>query len=462
MIEIINMWGTAWLRFFLVFEIQNTVFIIFILALLTIFKNYHARFKKQLTVVALIKTLIPPILFIPSVPLIADISESPLTMPFVSPSIPAATLSSHVHLSFAGALFIVWIVGLILVLLFMLRGFFKLRRQVLESDELKLDRSEINGRIKIFQHPDIISPTVFGLFSPKIILPGNWDRFSERMKDSVLQHEINHVRNGDLYLNGFKLLSILLHFMNPFQWILLHYLTLFTEMSCDDQTIREIKLSPEEYNNFILKVAEMMTIPVFSSRTWGFSRTFRLLEQRISYQLKRKEKNKMRESKLLRFAVFSFLILAMIPLSWQCSTEQKENTIPTNSIVSEQARQPQNIVDKNGVYAFFAVDKKPQMLKKARPVYPEKARRAGIEGLVIITVTIDKNGKVIEAVPFKKPIPVIDSKGKVKEMRVWQGFPELEPAAIEAAKKCLFKPAEKNGHPVKVKMNIPFRFRLNR
>ncbi len=462
MVELINNWGSAWLHFFFIFEIQNTIFIILILYLLSVFKHYQARFKKQLTVVALLKTLIPPILFIPSTPIITSISESSFTFPFLVPSIPVSVANHQSHLSFAGALFLVWLVSSFLVILFLLHSYLKLRRYVLEASELKSIRSEVKDRIKIFIHPNIISPMVFGFILPKIILPGNWKQFSERMKLSILQHELNHVRNGDLYLNGLKSVSILLHFFNPFQWILLHYLTLFTEMACDDQTIQKIEFSPEEYSNFILKAAETMSMPILGSKTWGFSRTYRILKQRISYQLNRKEKNKMREPRLLRFMVLSILILAIIPLSWQCSTDPKENTVPTNSVVSEQAQQPQNIVDKNGVYAFFAVDKKPQLLKKARPVYPEKARRAGIEGLVVITVTIDENGKVIEAVPFKKPIPVIGANGKVTEMRVWKGYPELEPAAIEAAKKCLFKPAEKNGHPVKVKMNVPFRFRLNK
>jgi len=97
--------------------------------------------------------------------------------------------------------------------------------------------------------------------------------------------------------------------------------------------------------------------------------------------------------------------------------------------------------EEDEVFEFFAVSEKPVLLKKATPKYPDLARRAQIEGTVVVTVTIGKTGKVESAAIFKS-------------------IPMLDDAAIEAARQCSFKPAKQRDKFVKVKMNIPFQFRL--
>jgi protein TonB len=93
------------------------------------------------------------------------------------------------------------------------------------------------------------------------------------------------------------------------------------------------------------------------------------------------------------------------------------------------------------VFEFFAVSEKPVLISKAVPQYPDLARKAQIEGKVVITVTIDKKGNVENAIVFKS-------------------VPMLDEAAQAAAMQCKFKPAKQRDKFVKVKMNIPFDFHL--
>ncbi|HED09540.1 MAG TPA: energy transducer TonB [Caldithrix abyssi] len=97
--------------------------------------------------------------------------------------------------------------------------------------------------------------------------------------------------------------------------------------------------------------------------------------------------------------------------------------------------------EEDEVFEFFAVSEKPKLLHKETPKYPDLARRAGIEGRVTIMVTISKKGDVIDA-------------------KVLKSIPMLDDAALNAAKKCKFKPAKQRDRFVKVKMSIPFDFRL--
>lgn len=84
----------------------------------------------------------------------------------------------------------------------------------------------------------------------------------------------------------------------------------------------------------------------------------------------------------------------------------------------------------------------PEFAKKTDPVYPESARRLNREGTVILEVSIDPEGRVIET-------DVIKSAGF--------GFDE---AALDAIHNSTFSPAKAGHKTVFVKIRIPFRFEL--
>jgi len=97
--------------------------------------------------------------------------------------------------------------------------------------------------------------------------------------------------------------------------------------------------------------------------------------------------------------------------------------------------------EEDEVFEFFAVSEKPVIIHRQEPKYPDLARKAGIEGIVVITVTIGKDGSVEDA-------------------KVFKSLPMLDEAALDAARQCKFKPAKQRDKFVRVKLNIPFHFRL--
>ena len=457
MIGFLNSMGNTWLQFFLIFELQNTIFILLIFTFLFIFRTYPAKFRKKLTILGLFKTLIPPVLTLPFFVGNAVVSSAFPVFFLNEIAVKNTHQLSAPFINLAGLLFLFWILGVILIFLITIFNILHIRQRVQKTKKIKLDAFSIPEKIDIYFDDSVKSPMVYGCLTPKIILPDTWDKLDKRMQHAILLHEINHIKNGDLWFNIVKVLSTMLHFFNPIHWVLLHYFELFTEMACDDRTVQESGLKNSEYNVLILKAAEGITIPTYISEALGFSRAFQLLRQRIKYQLKAKEINNMKRSKVLRLTVVAVLFLMLIPFSWQCSNQQQEKS--TLSAVPKKLERKAAIMDESGVYAFYAVDKKPKMIDKPKPVYPEIARKNGIEGMVVIVVTIGEDGNVIEAVPMEE-VQRIGPNGENLGMKKVDHIPELEPAAVEAAKKCTFEPAEKSGIPVKVKMAIPYRFRL--
>ncbi len=98
--------------------------------------------------------------------------------------------------------------------------------------------------------------------------------------------------------------------------------------------------------------------------------------------------------------------------------------------------------DFENLYEFFKVSTKPKLIKKITPKYPEAARKNGVQGTVVVSVVIRENGTVGKALVFLGRNPQLDS------------------AAVAAARQCLFSPGELSGRKVKTMMNIPFRFKL--
>ena len=92
---------------------------------------------------------------------------------------------------------------------------------------------------------------------------------------------------------------------------------------------------------------------------------------------------------------------------------------------------------------FIPYDDPPHPLSDIRPVYPEIAQEAGIEGTVVVQVFIDKKGRVQDTVILK-------------------GIPNtgLDEAAISAIRKTRFRPAKQRERPVGVWISIPVNFRL--
>ena len=88
-------------------------------------------------------------------------------------------------------------------------------------------------------------------------------------------------------------------------------------------------------------------------------------------------------------------------------------------------------------------DDPPQPLSSIRPVYPEIAQEAGIEGTVVVQVFVDK-------------------KGRVQDTLVLKGIPNtgLDEAAVTAIKKTRFRPAKQRERAVGVWISIPVNFRL--
>ena len=110
-------------------------------------------------------------------------------------------------------------------------------------------------------------------------------------------------------------------------------------------------------------------------------------------------------------------------------------------------KEEKKIVEEEPQY-FVAVEEMPEPIGgiasiQSKIIYPEIAKRAGVEGKVYVLAYVDENGNVTKA---------DISKG------IGAGCDE---AARDAVLKTKFKPGKQRGKPVKVQVHIPVVFKLN-
>ena len=85
--------------------------------------------------------------------------------------------------------------------------------------------------------------------------------------------------------------------------------------------------------------------------------------------------------------------------------------------------------------------KQPKKLKDVAPVYPDIAKQARVQGIVILEA-------------------IIDPQGSVTNVRVLRSIPLLDNAAIAAVKQWRYEPTLLNGVPVPIVMTVTVNFSL--
>lgn len=93
-------------------------------------------------------------------------------------------------------------------------------------------------------------------------------------------------------------------------------------------------------------------------------------------------------------------------------------------------------------FDFVPSSAKPLLRFQPKADYPEIARRAGLEGTVVVSVLVDMDGTVDEVAVIEGVHPLLDR------------------AAAAAAGRCLFEPARQRELRVKAWVAVPYRFRL--
>ncbi|MDX2000543.1 MAG: M56 family metallopeptidase [Thermoanaerobaculia bacterium] len=167
-------------------------------------------------------------------------------------------------LSGSSSLLVLWLLGVAVALLLLVRDAARARRllagaHALEPSSLTQLFSELCQRFRLrpaplLASPELVSPQVLGFASPRVLLPeSSLLRLSTSELAMALAHELAHVVRGDLVLGWVPALCRRIFFFHPLAALAAREYALAREAACDAEVLRVLGSAPQSYGRFLLQ-----------------------------------------------------------------------------------------------------------------------------------------------------------------------------------------------------------------
>ncbi len=127
-----------------------------------------------------------------------------------------------------GVASVIWIIVSLAILLMLVVTYFTTVYEMKDSTHL---------RDNIYFSEKIISPAVYGIVKPKIILPAS---YKKRDIDLVILHEKTHMRSFDNLWRMIAFVIVAVHWFNPLCWLFLKEFLADLELSCDERVLTKV------------------------------------------------------------------------------------------------------------------------------------------------------------------------------------------------------------------------------
>ncbi|MCW3059518.1 MAG: peptidase BlaR1 [Capsulimonas sp.] len=178
---------------------------------------------------------------------------------------PAPSYSNRVYskgVSLSAVLASLWLAGVLLGMIRLMRGLFELRKFARYSREITDPDIDAQARA-MGRRPVIVlrggavtlglSPMTWGVFRPIVLLPLGADNWTDERRRSVLAHEFAHVARCDWLVQTAATCVAVLYWPNPLVWWALRSLTHQSERACDDRVLVS-GVAPAQYAGDLLEI----------------------------------------------------------------------------------------------------------------------------------------------------------------------------------------------------------------
>lgn len=155
------------------------------------------------------------------------------------------TIESHLP-----AITIVWICGVFGFSFYRLFGFVQLHVMIRSMKEpidalwekrirIWIRRLDIRRRVRILQSDRLNAPAVYGWLKPVLLIPASFlTGLDAQSVESIVIHELAHIRRHDFFVNMIQVLIETLGFFHPAVWWLSNRIRRERENCCDDWAVR--------------------------------------------------------------------------------------------------------------------------------------------------------------------------------------------------------------------------------
>jgi len=301
------------------------------------------------------------------------IVSTPVTAP-VAEVAPVQVAAPPVRWTPAEIGLLVLAAGALARLLWLAAGFWRLRRYRRHSTPWRGPAVALGPRPEYRISEDTGSPVTFGLRSPVVLLPRNFEELAPAMQEAVLCHEALHVERRDWAFTVAEELVRAVFWFHPAIWWLLGEIQLAREQAVDREVVERTQ-NRDQYVDALLAVAGARMPPLLAPAPLFLRK--RHLKQRViavvmEIRMSRARLVSTLAAGLLLLAGAGWFVTAAFPL----------------------AAAPQIVADGAGVTVELSGA---QLLHRGPVAYPAKAALKGVEGTVAVQVRLDGSGNVMDA-----------------------------------------------------------------
>ncbi|MBT8399820.1 MAG: M56 family metallopeptidase [Rhodothermia bacterium] len=274
--------------------------------------------------------------------------------------------------------------------------------------------------LRVYASPKVSVPMTTGVFRPVILLPQGIVSNRNSLRIAVL-HEAVHIRRGDFVVRWFCRLVESMFAFNPLVGRVRRNVEFFSESACDMEVLSSGSVSRSEYARLLLGFATTSQseypVPGLAAAPSELKRRLLLMTNVSRITMKRIS----RTTSVLAFAV----TLSAVALLVAACTEAG----PSSEVFTTVETMP----ELEGGLASI----------QQELAYPEIAKKAGVEGRVVVQF-------------------VVDERGVVTDPKVVRGVGSgLDEEALRVVRRARFEPGMQAGKPVKVQLSLPITFKLD-
>jgi TonB family protein len=284
--------------------------------------------------------------------------------------------------------------------------------------------------VSIAASSQVNGPVTMGVRRKLVLFPVTMvNALPETEFRTVIAHEFAHMHRKDFMKNLlYELLSLPVAY-HPLLWLTRARIMESREMVCDQ--IAAAMTERNEYARSLLRLASLLVqgMPVRTPHTIGIfdASTF---ERRI---MKLTEKHKDIRGMRRVAIVAACAALGLATCASTLALAMHVDAAPAGD--SNPSKAPSQLTVPAEVMAG-------NLLTKAVPIYPPAAKKAKIQGAVVLSVVIGKDGNI-------------------KNLQVISGPQELQQSSLDAVRQWTYKPYLLNGDPVEVKTTVNIIYSLN-
>ena len=303
--------------------------------------------------------------------------------------------------------------------------------EVALSCERWSDRFGIVRPIAVVSSPEVFAPVALGVATRRVMLPeGMVTRLPQSDLDTAIAHEFAHIRRNDFLKNlAYEIVALPMSY-HPCLWFTRQRMMETREMVCDAMAAGIS--GSQEYAQSLLRLASLLlqgrpvrvphAIGVFDANT---------LERRLM-KLTEKKRQVGRWRTGISMAACVVLGIAMAA-----------SAVALRLGVDSQSSSDKSAPNKAALHSVPPDVMAGNIISKLNPKYPPDAKKAGIQGTVVLDAVVGKTGHV-------------------EQLKVESGPNKLQQSSLDAVRLWRYKPFLLNGNPIEVKTTISVIYSLEK